>query len=115
MITADFKNIYATARETSSSIRKEIKSVISEVLDYANDAIEDGDEEMLNRNFDDAIKHYSTVPTIVGVIPADPNSIDEQRKQDLIDTAMGQIAEAQLEKKRLEEAQAQQASSLGNN
>ncbi len=108
LITTDFKTLHATARETSSTIRKDIKSVISEVLDAANVSIEKGDSQMLNSNYDEAIKFYSSVETVVNVIPADEGSINEQRKQDLIDTANAQIGEAELAKKRRAESQAAQ-------
>ncbi len=106
LITTDFKSLHATARETSSSIRKDIKSVISEVLDAANISIEKGDAQMLNSNYDEAIKFYESVETIVNVIPTEKNDINEQRKQDLIDTANVQIREAQMQKKRQADAQA---------
>ena len=109
LVTTDFKNIYASARETSSTIKKDIKSVIKQVLDTANNSIEDGDTEMLNSNFDEAIRYYNMVPAIVDVIPAEPGSIDEGFKQDLVDTAVGSIRDAQLGKKRQEEAAALRA------
>ena len=104
LITPDFKNLHATGRETSSTIRKDIKSVISEVLDTASDTIERGDGKMLDTNYDEAINFYQLVERIVDVIPAEEGSINEQRKQDLIDTANGQISEARLEKKRRADA-----------
>jgi len=106
LISTEFKNVYALSRETSSSIRKDVKSVISEVLGAANDSIEQGDTQMLNNNFDEAIRYYSMVPAIVDVIPAEDGSIDEQRKMDLIDTANFSIRDAEMSKKRFEEAQA---------
>lgn len=109
LITTDFRDLHASAREISSSVRKDVKSVISEVLDAANDSIAQGDTQMLNSNFVEAIRYYNMVPAIVDVIPAERGSIDEQRKQDLIDTAIGSVRDAQLGKKRLEDAQALKA------
>ena len=113
LIGTDFKSLHATARETSSTIRKDIKSVISEVLDTANIAIERGDTQMINSNFDEAIKFYGSIESIVNVIPSEKNDINEQRKGDLIDTANVQIREAELAKKRQIEAQSQ-ALPIGN-
>ena len=106
LITTDFKNLHATARETSSTVRKDIKSVISEVLDAANIAIEKGEAQMLRKDYDKAITFYGSVETIVNDILAEEGSINEQRKQDLIDTASVQIRDAQLAKKREADAQA---------
>ena len=106
LISTDFKNLHATARETSSTIRKDIKSVISEVLDAANIRIEEGEAQMLNGNYDEAIKYYNSVESIVNIIPAEKNDINFQRKQDLIDTANIQIREAEQMKKRQVETQA---------
>ena len=78
--------------------------MISEVLDTASDTIERGDGKMLDTNYDEAINFYQLVERIVDVIPAEEGSINEQRKQDLIDTANGQISEARLEKKRRADA-----------
>ena len=115
LITTDFKNLHDTARETLSMIRKDIKSVISEVLDAANIAIERGDTQMINSNYDEAVKFYGSVESIVNVIPSEKNDINEQRKQDLIDTANVQIREAELAKKRQVEAQSQApALTIGN-
>lgn len=101
LIAPDFKNLYETAQDTSSAIGKDIKSVISEVLSTADDSIERGEAQMLNNNFDEAIKFFRLVETIVDVIPAEEGSMNEQRKQDMVDTANGLISDAQLEKKRL--------------
>ncbi len=111
LVTPKFKNLYVTAQDTSSAIAKDIKSVIRQVIDSANLAIETGEEHMLNGNHDEAIRFYGTVEMIVDVIPAEEGSINEQLKQDLVDTANGQISEAKLLRKRQADALAAKAQS----
>lgn len=114
LVTPKFKNLYVTAQDTSSAIAKDIKSVISEVIDSANVAIETGEEHMLNGNYDEAIRFYGLVEMIVDVIPAEEGSVNAQRKQDLIDTANGQVSEAKLARKRQTDALAAKAQAKDN-
>lgn len=117
LITTDFKDLSEAAREMSSSINKEKKSVISDVLDAANEIIEKGDQQMIVNNYSEAIKLYRMVEPVVSVIPGAEGSINAQRKMDLIDTANGQIADAESGLKRAQESQTQQekpANPFGN-
>lgn len=102
-VSADFKDLHMAARDTSSDVKKELKSVVTEVIGAANESIEKGDNAMLSSNYDDAIKFYSAVRTIVSVIPGERGSINAQRRNELVETAETQIDEAELQRKRQEE------------
>ena len=108
LIDTEFRDLYETARETSSSIGREKKSVISDVLDTANEHIERGDRQLEARNFDDALQSFRMVEPVVSVIPGEKGSINADRKQDLIDTADGYIVQAQDGLRRLADSQKQQ-------
>lgn len=106
LVDTEFDDLYASSKDTISTVKKDVKAVISEVLDAANASIEVGDTAMLASNFDEAIRSYNMVPAIVNVIPAQEGSLNAQRKQDLIDTANTQIEDAKLGKRRADEKKA---------
>jgi len=120
-VTPDFKDLNETARDQASQINKNLKNVVRNVFAAANDAIERGDAALLNNNFDEAIRFYSTVESIVDVVPAEEGSINAQQKQDLIQTAQTHIDDAELQRERQRARQQQQQQQtnplqgLGNN
>jgi len=103
LVTGDFQDLQQIAKEAVSSIRKEQKGVISEVLDVASSSLEDGDTFQFSNQYDQAIQAYNRAIVTVNVIPAEQGSINFRRKQDIIDTAQSAIADVNVAKKRDEE------------
>ncbi len=92
----EFAELQERAKEMSSDLKKDIKNATSQILDSASDRIVQGDTAMGATNFDEAMKHFSSVESIVAVIPEKGGSIDSQRKLDLIETAAAKIEDVQV-------------------
>lgn len=99
-VDSEFKDLQAVAKDHMNSAKKGVREVISEILDTASDRIEDGDTAMASRNYDEAIKFYSMVPNILGVIDAEEGSVNASRVQELVEQAHAAIEDAELQKKR---------------
>lgn len=107
-VTADFKDLNARARDEMNKINTAVKQVISDVYASANEAIEKGDAALINSNVDEAVRFYSSVETIVDVVPAEPGTPNASKKQDMINAAQNKIDEAEIQRKRLQQQQQQQ-------
>lgn len=107
-VTADFKDLNTRARDEMNKINTAVKQVISDVYASANDAIEKGDAALINSNVDEAVRFYSSVETIVDVVPAEPGTPNASKKQDMINAAQNKIDEAEIQRKRLQQQQQQQ-------
>jgi len=103
LVTGDFRDLQLISKESVSSIRKEQKGVISEVLDTASINLEEGDNFQFSNQYEQAIQAYNRAVVTVNVIPAAEGSINFRRKQDIIDTAQGAIADSNVAKKRDED------------
>jgi hypothetical protein len=112
-VTEDFKDLNKRARETASEINKNVKTVISNVFASANESIEKGDSALASNNVDEAVRFYSMVESIVGVVPSEEGSINAQKKQDMIAAAQSHIDEAELQRRRLEQQQQNPAPASG--
>ncbi len=113
LVTEQFKDLSAKARDTSGEINKAVKTVVSEVFASANDSIEKGDAALANNNVDEAIRFYSMVESIVDTIPSEEGSLNDQKKKDMVTTARNHIDEAELTRRRLEQQQQQAATPPG--
>ncbi len=107
LVTPDFKDLHAKAREYISKVTQAVKQVISDVYASANDAIEKGDTALLDGNVDEAVRSYSTVQSIIDVIPAEEGTPNAAKKQDMVAAAQSKIDEAEIQRKRLAQPKAQ--------
>lgn len=120
-VTPDFKDLSEQARDQSSRVNKDLKNVVRNVFAAANDTIEKGENALLNNNHEEAIRFFSSVGSIIDVVPAEPGSINAQKKQSLLDLAQTKIDDAELARERQrarQQQQTQQADTLqglGNN
>jgi len=108
-VTADFKDLNDRARDEMNKINTAVKQVISDVYASANEAIEKGDAALINSNVDEAVRFYSSVETIVDVVPAEEGTPNASKKQDMINAAQSKIDEAEIQRKRMQQQQQQQA------
>jgi hypothetical protein len=93
------------AKDLIDSINKSISKSISDVQDQAGAAIESGESLEEQHKYDDAIKQYEMVPTIVSVIPESHNVTVAEAKKDAIALSETKIAEARNNKTRYEASQ----------
>ena len=84
-------------------------NVISDILDTASAAIDEGDRAKDSNRFDDAIAKYDTVPTIVSVIPDDERQSVKEDKDKLVQLSASKKEEAKVAKIRYEQAMQEQA------
>ncbi len=103
-VTPMFKDLSQKARDKTSEINNAVKQVISDVYASANESIEKGDGALINGDVDGAVKFYSLVEDIVDVVPAEEGSVGAQKKKDTIELARTKIDEAEIQRKRLEQA-----------
>ncbi|HRZ16216.1 MAG TPA: hypothetical protein P5141_01520, partial [Candidatus Hydrogenedentes bacterium] len=82
---------------------------ISDILDTASAAIDEGDRAKDSNRFDDAIAKYDTVPTIVSVIPDDERQSVKEDKDKLVQLSASKKEEAKVAKIRYEQAMQEQA------
>jgi tetratricopeptide (TPR) repeat protein len=101
LVTVDFKELNAKARDETSKITQAVKQAISDVYASANDSIEKGDTALLNGNVDEAVRAYSMVKSIVAVVPDEAGSLNAQKKKDMEIAAQNKIDEAEIQRKKL--------------
>ncbi len=105
----EFREQSNTAKENVRRLRKSIQDVISDILDTASAAIDEGDRAKDSNRFDDAIAKYDTVPTIVSVIPDDERQSVKEDKDKLVQLSASKKEEAKVAKIRYEQAMQEQA------
>ena len=100
VVDSEFSDLKKIARDQTREIKKNMKDVIADVVDEASEKIDAGDTAARSRNYEDALKQYALVASIVSAIPLEEGSASAQRIQDLIDTADKGIRSAELALKR---------------
>lgn len=102
-VDTQFKDLQLTAKSETSRIKKALRDIINEVLDRANNYIDEGNVAVEENRFDEAINAYNIVEPTVDVIPAARGSTHAQAKQDLIELAQSKIADVEIAKRRYKE------------
>lgn len=92
----EFPDLQEQAKELASDLRKNIKIAITDMFDMANDRIQEGDAEMTAGNPQDALNIYRTVEALMAQLPEEEDSIDTQRKLDMLDLVAGKIEDAEI-------------------
>jgi hypothetical protein len=105
LVTDQFKDLNAKARDTGGEINKSLKTVISDVFKSANEAIERGNDALAANNVDEAVRYFSSVSGIVDVVPSQEGTPNAETKNRLIATAQEKIDEAEIQRRRLEQQQ----------
>ena len=105
-VTTDFRDLDASANDVRDEIRKSTRELVTDVLMKAERRIEEGDDAVDTRRFDDAIAVYSSIVGLVDVIPGEADSINAQRKEELKERAEGKIQEAREARELFEREQA---------
>lgn len=100
VVDASFKDLQETARQTTNNISKSIKEVINEILDQANAQMEEGNSAVDAKKYDEALRAYSRVATIVSAIPDGASSTNVRRRRQLTDAATSEIKSVRLIQKR---------------
>lgn len=105
MVGPEFKDLSATATENIDQIGKSIKAITREVLARARQHMDDGDDALMGNRFAQAVGSYEMVAPTVKDIPAREGTSNAQRKQDLIDEALGRIGDAKVAEQRYQQNQ----------
>ncbi len=104
-VTDLFRDLKATASDNINNVNNNKKSTIREVINTANNKMEQADDALLNAEYDLAIEYYnavsSTVSVILTVVPE--GSVDEKTVNALIETAEFGKEDVGRAKKRAEE------------
>jgi tetratricopeptide (TPR) repeat protein len=105
----EFGDLKKTAKEHIKDIKKNVRDIVTKVLETAQGSMDSGDAAVEQRNFDAGVEAYRLVETIVSVVPDDDPMANQ--KKELIDTAQKKINEAKrlkdsyLEEQRTQEQQ----------
>lgn len=100
VVDSEFSDLKKVASDQTREIKKSMKDVVADVVDVASEKIDSGDTAARGRKYEEALKHYALVASIVSAIPLEEGSASAQRIQDLIDTADKGIRSAELALKR---------------
>jgi tetratricopeptide (TPR) repeat protein len=91
------------AESSTRTANSQIRGIISNLLDKANEAIADGQNAQDEQNWEEARQQYQRVATILDPVPDDVSSTHGKEKQDLLSKAEERLAQLEIEKKRWEE------------
>jgi tetratricopeptide (TPR) repeat protein len=97
-ITDQFSDLQIIAKDTSSTINKEVKRVINDIFDSANAAIDEGDTHLYGTRYDEAIKSYEKAKNMVKIVEVDTTSYNHKQKMEMLDQVEGLIQDAQASK-----------------
>jgi len=98
-ITDQFSDLQLIAKDTSSTINKEVKRVINDIFDAANVYMDEGDNLGFSANWDQAIASYERAKTMVNIIQADESTYNGKLKVETLGILEGQILDAQAAKR----------------
>ena len=104
----EFAEQFEAADTGKEDAKLRISQIIKTVLDLASDRIEDGDRLVDQKKFDEAVNQYSSVETLLKVVPDDTQSSQLQEKKTLVDQAAQKVQDAEKARKTEEELQQKQ-------
>ncbi len=104
-VSEEFKTQRDIAKETTAKAENQIGKIMNQVLDDAQDAIDQGQKFVDDNMFDEGIAKYRSVEGILAVIPDDPSTTHGKTRQKLVEQASKKIEEAQTARRRWEEEQ----------
>ena len=100
VVDSEFADLKTVAGDQLREIKKSMKDVVADVVGAASERIDAGDTATRSRNYEEALKQYTLVASIVSAIPLEEGSASAQRVQDLVDAANKGIRSAELALKR---------------
>lgn len=109
----EFPDLYDTAKRGTTEMRKEIESVIQEVLTRASEAIDEGDTARDNRDYPKAISAYERVQGILAEVPEDAGQTLLEDKAELEQLAQRKVRETKEEQADFERRQREQVRQPG--
>ncbi|MFP4501263.1 MAG: hypothetical protein ACLFTT_09725 [Candidatus Hydrogenedentota bacterium] len=111
----EFDNLAETADSGVSDLTKDMDQVIQEIINKATGALDEGEAARDDRRYDEAIRAFERVPSILDEIPEDVSQSQLEDKRDLQEMSEQKIQEAKREKAEFERRQreAQQAQQAG--
>lgn len=104
-IDEEFPEQYKAAKDGIAEVKKQINKIIVEVLDRAQDQIDQGQKAVREKKFDEAITDFSSVPNIVSVVPADESTTNGKERLKRINDANRLLKAAKEQKTREEQMQ----------
>jgi tetratricopeptide (TPR) repeat protein len=103
-VDEEFTDQYKQAQDAISKIRNEISTVINRVLSQASDLIEEGDRDLEEFRFEEAIAKYERVPSVLSIVDDQQSTADVGRREELIRLASQKVDDAKRAKLAQEEA-----------
>ncbi|GMV98952.1 MAG: hypothetical protein AMXMBFR84_00920 [Candidatus Hydrogenedentota bacterium] len=97
----EFEEQHLAAQDGIESSKRNITDIINDVLNAAEDQIDQGDTMVEENRFDEAIAAYSSIPAIVSVVPDDAGPQTQQKEQLIKDSAT-KVEDAELAKMRFQ-------------
>ncbi|MBI5093317.1 MAG: hypothetical protein HZB26_12860 [Candidatus Hydrogenedentes bacterium] len=92
-IDDEFQAQSKAAKEGVSEVKKQINKIIADVLDKAQDQIDQAAKATKEKHFDEAKQAYDSVESIVSVVPPDESTTNgKERKKRIDDAARGKKA-----------------------
>ena len=107
-VSPEFKEQAGAAKDGVETANRMISRIIRKVLDQAQDQIDEGDQLVEDKSFEEAMNRYNSVETLLMVVP-DREGPDSEQKQKLLEESKTKISDAERAKAQYEELQRTQA------
>lgn len=102
-VSEEFSDQYKQAQDAISAIRNEVSSVLNSVLSQASDLIEEGDRNVEEFKFEDAIAKYERVPSVLSIVSDEETNTMVDRRNELLNLAQTKVDDAKRQKLQYEE------------
>ncbi|MCC6699201.1 MAG: hypothetical protein IT365_26490 [Candidatus Hydrogenedentes bacterium] len=107
-VSSEFKEQASAAKDGVENANRAISKIIRKVLDQAQEQIDQGDQLVEDKSFEEAKNRYSSVETILKVVP-EREGPDAEQKHKLLEESKTKIGDAERAKVQYEELQKSQA------
>ncbi len=103
----EFKDQSKAAQSKMRDLKKSISTVINDLLDRANEAIDNGTRNVEDLRYDEAIANFQKVPNILAAIDEGASQTHQDEKADVLELAINKANDAKAAK--ASQAQAMEA------
>jgi tetratricopeptide (TPR) repeat protein len=103
-VDEEFEDQSKQAKDAVSKIKSEIATVINKVLSQASDLIEEGDRDLEEFKFEDAIAKYERVPSVLSIVSDEESNTVVDRRNELTELAATKVDDAKRQKMQADEA-----------
>ena len=103
-VDEEFADQFKQSQDAIGKIKSEIATVINRVLSKASDLIEEGDRDLEEFKYEEAIAKYERVPDVLSIVGDDESNTVVDRRNELRDLASTKVDDAKRQKLQAEEA-----------